>query len=257
MTETVISPVDVAQYALRLGDDALVLAQRLGEWSACAPELEEDVALSNIALDLLGQARHLLTIAGAREGQGRSEDDLAFLRDERQFVNLRIVEEPNGDFAQTIARLLVFSTYQHALYRELERSSDSDIAAVAAKAVKEVAYHRHHAVQWTLRLGVATEESHQRMRAGLEHVWPFTPELFQTDELTSGLVAQGVAADPAAVRETWEAFMAPVLAEATLDVPQAGARKPDGGRRGHHGEGLGFLLAELQWLHRSHPGASW
>jgi ring-1,2-phenylacetyl-CoA epoxidase subunit PaaC len=257
VSTAVAAPADVAEYALRLGDDALVLAQRLSEWSACAPEIEEDMALTNIALDLLGQARSLLSIAGEREAAGRDEDDLAFLRDEREFRNLRIVEQPNGDFAHTIVRQLLWSTYALALYAELTASRDPDIAAVAAKAVKEVAYHREHAVTWTLRLGDGTQESHDRMTQAVARLWPFHHELFEADALTDRLLEAGVAADPAVLRATCDPFVAGVLAEATLSVPEPGRRRPTGGRRGEHGEVLGHLLTEMQWLHRSHPGATW
>jgi ring-1,2-phenylacetyl-CoA epoxidase subunit PaaC len=242
----------VATYALRLGDDALTLAQRLGEWIARAPQLEEDVALGNIALDLMGQARTLLSYAGSFDG--RSEDDLAYLRDERDFLNLQLVEQPNGDFAVTIARQLLFSTYQLALYERLQHSADATLAGVAAKAVKEVAYHRDHATQWTLRLGDGTEESQRRMRAGLERVWPFADELFRTDEVVESL--DGVAADPAALRPEWAEYVDAVLREATLTRPQTWTA-PGGGRQGIHTEAFGYLLAEMQHLHRSHPGASW
>jgi len=248
---------DVAEYALRLGDDALVLSHRLAQWSASAPEIEEDIALTNIALDLLGQARRLLTIAGVREGQGRDEDDLAYLRPEREFRNLRIVELDNGDFADTIVRQLLFSTYQLSLYAELTASTDPDLAAVAGKAVKEVAYHRDHAVKWTLRLGDGTQKSHERSQAALERLWPYRHELFETDELTARLIDAGVAADPAVLRSTWDPFVAAVLDQATLTAPEDGARKPTGGRRGQHGEILGPMLAEMQWLHRSAPGVRW
>lgn len=250
-------PVDVGEYALRLGDDALILAQRLSTWTACAPELEEDLALTNIALDLLGQARNLLTIAGQRLGDGQTEDDLAFLRDEREFRNLRVVELPNGDFAHTIVRQLLFSTYQLGLYHQLQHSSDEDLAAVAAKAVKEVAYHRDHAVKWTLRLGDGTEESHRRIEVALAALWPYSHELFETDELSQRLVGAGVAVDPETLRSGWLAYIASVLEEATLALPAPGRRRPSGGRGGQHDEGFGFLLAEMQWLHRSHPGATW
>ena len=252
-----MSDRDVALYALRLGDDALILSQRLAEWSSCAPELEEDIALTNIALDLLGQARGLLTIAGRRDGSGRTEDDLAFLRSEREFQNLRIVEQPNGDFAQTIVRQLLFSTYQLALYSELTASADEDLAGVAGKAVKEVAYHRDHAVKWTLRLGDGTDESHHRMLDALERLWPYTAELFEADEVLDRLVRDGVAADPARIRATWEPSVSAVLDQATLAPPELGSRRPSGGRRGEHGEILGHLLAEMQWLHRSHPRVAW
>jgi ring-1,2-phenylacetyl-CoA epoxidase subunit PaaC len=247
----------VATYALRLGDDALVLAQRLGGWIARAPQLEEDVALGNIALDLLGQARTLLTYAGEVEGLGRTEDDLAFLRDERDFVNLQIVERPNEDFAVTMARQLFFSTWQLAVYRQLVDSADETIAGVAGKAVKEVDYHRDHAAQWVLRLGDGTEESHRRMQAGLERMWPYVPEMFVTDDLDRALVAQGVAADVSGLRGEWDEYVDAVLREATLSRPAEGRALPGGGRRGVHTEEFGYLLAEMQHLHRSHPGASW
>jgi ring-1,2-phenylacetyl-CoA epoxidase subunit PaaC len=247
----------VGEYALRLGDDALILAQRLAEWSTCAPELEEDIALANLALDLLGQARSLLSIAAERGGEGRSEDELAYLRDERKFRNLRIVEQPNGDFAHAIVRQLLFSTYQLALYAELTASAEEDLAAVASKAVKEVAYHRDHAVKWTLRLGDGTGYSRRRMLDALDQLWPYVHEMFEADELTAQLVAAGVAADPAVLSATWEPFVHDVLQRATLPVPEPGVRRPSGGRRGEHSEALGFLLAEMQWLHRSHPGVTW
>jgi ring-1,2-phenylacetyl-CoA epoxidase subunit PaaC len=257
MSAVVTAPAAVAEYALRLGDDALILAQRLAEWSACAPELEEDIALTNLALDLLGQARSLLSIAGRHGGEGRSEDDLAYLRNEREFRNLRIVEQPNRDFGHTIVRQLLFSTYQLALYDKLSASADADLSAVAGKAVKEVAYHRDHAVKWTLRLGDGTEYSRRRMLDALERLWPYTAEMFETDELTAQLVQDGVAADPDTLRESWEPFVQDVLELATLPVPELGARRPTGGRRGRHGEVLGHLLAEMQWLHRSQPGVAW
>jgi ring-1,2-phenylacetyl-CoA epoxidase subunit PaaC len=244
--------VSSATYALRLGDDALVLAQRLGEWIARAPQLEEDVALGNIALDLLGQARALLTYAGSFDG--RTEDDLAFLRDERDFLNLQLVEQPNGDFAVTIARQLLFSTYQLSLYEALQHAPDDLLAGVAAKAVKEVAYHRDHATQWTLRLGDGTDESHQRMQAGLERMWPYVDEMFRTDSLTASLGS--IAVDPAALRPGWDEYVYAVVREATLSRPSTWIA-PGGGRQGIHTEGFGYLLAEMQHLHRSHPGSFW
>jgi ring-1,2-phenylacetyl-CoA epoxidase subunit PaaC len=247
----------LATYALRLGDDALVLAQRLGGWITRAPQLEEDVALANIALDLLGQARTLLTYAGEVEDAGRTEDDLAYLREERDFVNVQIVERPNGDFGVSIARQLVFSTWQLALYQRLADSRDETLAGVAGKAVKEVAYHRDHATQWVLRLGDGTDESHRRMQAGLATVWPYVAELFQTDDLEQGLVRDGVAVDSSALRPEWADYVGRVLEEATLDEPEGVPTIPGGGRRGLHTEDFGYLLAEMQHLHRSHPGASW
>jgi ring-1,2-phenylacetyl-CoA epoxidase subunit PaaC len=241
----------LAAYALALGDDALILAQRLGEWVAHAPQIEEDVALANVALDLLGQARILLSYAGAVEGAGRDEDDLAYLRDDRDFRNVQLVEIPNGDFAVTMARQLAFSAYQYELYGALLGSGDETIAGLAGKAVKEVAYHRDHATQWVLRLGDGTELSHARMQAGLDQVWPYTEELFDpASELP------GVAVDPATLRPAWDRYVTSVLTEATCHEPEPRWRSR-GGRDGLHTEYLGHLLAEMQHLHRSHPGATW
>jgi ring-1,2-phenylacetyl-CoA epoxidase subunit PaaC len=247
-------------YVLALGDDALVLAHRCGEWISNAPQLEEDVALANIGLDLLGQARTLLTYAGEVEagadGKRRTEDDLAYLRDERAFTNMQLAELPNGDFAVSMARLLAFSTYQLGLYDRLTASADAMLAAVAAKAVKEVAYHRDHAMSWVVRLGDGTELSHRRMQAGLERVWPYVGELFDASWIEPSLVERGVAVDVRDIRADWEEDVRAVLDEATLtepDVPQ----RPTGGRRGVHTEWMGYLLAEMQHLHRSHPGARW
>ena len=256
MSATVTTAADTSVYALRLGDDALILAQQLGEWSSRAPELEEDIALTNIALDLLGQARFLLSRAGELEGRGRSEDELAFGRDEREFLNCLLVEQPNGDFAQTIGRQLLFSTYQLALYGGLTRSVDEGVAGVAAKAVKEVAYHRDHAVKWTVRLGDGTLESHGRMQRAIAQLWPYWHELFESDPLVERLAGEGVAVDPAALRPQCDEFVAGTLHEATLAVPET-SWQPSGGRRGEHTEDFGHMLAEMQWLHRSHPGASW
>jgi ring-1,2-phenylacetyl-CoA epoxidase subunit PaaC len=251
-----VDTATLSTYALRLGDDALILAQRLSGWIATAPQLEEDVALGNIALDLLGQARTLLTYAGQVEAAGRTEDDLAYLREERDFVNLQIVERPNEDFAVTIARQLAFSAYQYELYSRLQHSVDETISGVAAKAVKEVAYHRDHATQWTLRLGDGTDESHRRMQRGLERVWPYVEEMFESDDLQCRLASDGIAVEAVGLRPAWETYVDSVLAEATLERPEPTWRAT-GGRRGVHTEAFGYLLAELQHLHRSHPGASW
>ncbi len=247
---------DLAVYALRLGDDALVFAQRLGEWIAAAPQLEEDVALANITLDELGQARSLLSYAGEVEGAGRDEDAFAYFRDERDFVNVQLVERDNGDFGFTIARLLVVSAYQHELYDRLVTSADATLAAIAAKAVKEVAYHRDHATQWTLRLGDGTDESHGRMQAGLDGVWPYVDELFSGDELDARLVEHAVGVDPASLREPVLGYVRGVLGEATLSEPEPTTRY-SGGRKGIHTEQMGYLLAEMQHVARSHPGATW
>lgn len=245
----------LAEYVLGLADDALVLSHRLGEWIASAPQLEEDIALANIGLDLLGQARSLLGYAGELEGVGHDEDDLAYLRDERDYRNLQIVEHLNGDFALTMARQLAFSSYQYQLYDRLRTSADSTLAAVAGKALKEVAYHRDHATQWVLRLGDGTEESHRRMQAGLEEIWPYVAEIFDSWPVAKDGLAE-IAVDPAVLREPWTNYVAAVLAEATLAVPEPSFHSR-GGRRGLHTEALGYLLAEMQHLHRAHPGATW
>jgi len=246
----------VGGYALGLGDDCLILSHRLSEWAAHAPEFEEDVALSNLALDLLGQARSLLTYAGVLEGLGRTEDDLAYWRDDRQFRNLLLVEQQNGDFAVTIARHLLFSSYQLPFYERLAASTDSTLAAIAAKGVKEASYHFDHAQLWTLRLGDGTEESHLRMQAGINRMWPFTGELFWRDPAVRPLIDAGIAVDLSSIRADWEAAVDATLAAATLVRPaELGSRR--GGRDGLHTEQLGHLLGEMQHLHRSHPRASW
>ncbi|GAA1653624.1 phenylacetate-CoA oxygenase subunit PaaC [Kribbella alba] len=244
---------DLFTYTLRLGDDALIAAQRTAEWIAAAPQLEEDVALGNIGLDQLGQARTLLQYAGQLEGAGRSEDDLAYFRDERDFLNLQLCELPSGDFAHTIARLLYFATYQHLLYEELRGSADETLAGVAGKAVKEVAYHVDHATQWVLRLGDGTEVSHLRMQAGLDAMWPYTAEMFASDELVRRLP---VAVDPSKLQDEWSRRVTEVIDESTCTRPTS-SYQHSGGREGRHTEHLGYLLAELQHVARSHPGASW
>jgi ring-1,2-phenylacetyl-CoA epoxidase subunit PaaC len=239
-------------YTLGLGDDALVQAQRLGWWISRAPELEEDVALANIGLDQLGQARSLLTYAGELEGAGRTEDDLAYLRDDREFCNVQLVERPMHDFGVAMVRLLLFSTYQSHLYRGLGSSADPTLAGVAGKAVKEVAYHVDHAAHWVLRLGDGTAESHARVQAALDAEWPYLEELFTP--LDPSLAA--TVTDPASLREPVLADVRRVVAEATLDEPDV-VPVLGGGRRGLHSEHLGHLLADMQHLHRSHPGATW
>lgn len=241
-------------YLLGLGDDALLLAQRLGAWITRAPQIEEDIALGNIALDLLGQARTLLTYAGEVEGAGRDEDALAYLRDEREFRNVWLVETPNGDFADTMSRQLVFSAYQCELYAGLLTSADPTLAGLAAKAVKEVRYHRDHATQWVLRLGDGTPEAHVRMQAALERTWHYVAEPFDPDDAAAAL--PGVAVDPASLRAAWSAYVEDVVARATLTVPEPTWRSR-GGRTGLHSEHLGHLLPEMQHLHRAHPGATW
>ena len=241
-------------YVLGLADDALISAQRMGWWISRAPELEEDVALANIGLDQLGQARALLTYAGTVEGAGRTEDDLAYLREERDFRNVHLVERAQTDFGVAMARLLVFAAWQSELYAGLVSSSDPTLAGVAGKAVKEVAYHLDHARHWVVRLGDGTEESRARMQAALAAEWPYVEELFTP--VDPRLVADGVAADPVALRPAVLTRVEEVLAEATLAVPQVAPAR-GGGRQGLHTEEMGYLLAEMQHLHRSHPGVTW
>ncbi|WP_153397728.1 1,2-phenylacetyl-CoA epoxidase subunit PaaC [Ornithinicoccus halotolerans] len=227
---------------LGLADDALVYAQRLGEWLTRAPEIEEDMALGNIGLDLLGQARGLLTRVGELDGTGRDEDALAFWRDEREFRNVQLVERPRGDFAHEMARLLWFSAHRLERLRQEQQSPDEVVAGVAGKAVKEVAYHRDHATQWVLRLGDGTEESRARMQQALVDVAPYLPELTEDDPVGAPVAREYVEA---------------VLAEAGLGAPPEPRWHARGGRTGIHSEAMGFLLAEMQHLHRTHPGASW
>ncbi|MDT0402955.1 1,2-phenylacetyl-CoA epoxidase subunit PaaC [Streptomyces edwardsiae] len=244
MTTTPAKDTAHTAAALALGDDALVLSHRLGEWAGHAPVLEEELALANIALDLLGQARVLLSAAG-------DEDELAYLREERAFRNLQLVEQPNGDFAHTIARQLYFSAYQHLLYGELA-AGDGPFAPLAGKAVKETAYHRDHAEQWTLRLGDGTDESHARMQRAVDALWRYTGEMFQPVE--------GVDVDPSGLETAWLERVSEVLRRATLTVPdgpRTGAWTAGAGRQGLHTESFGRMLAEMQHLHRSHPGATW
>lgn len=234
------SPVTSLDELLAIGDDALIAAQRLAQWCSRAPEMEEDVALANIALDQLGVARLVLSYAAEVEGAGGDEDTLAYLRDDRQFRNCLLVELPEPDFAFAIAKLLFLSAYQRLRYAALTSSADERLAAIAAKAVKESAYHLDHATLWTLRLGDGTEESHRRMQHAVDELWPYTHELFEGNDL----------------RPAWLSQVEPVLAEATLARPTDGWA-PTGGRAGLHTEHLSYLLAEMQVVHRAHPGAKW
>ncbi|WP_411374124.1 1,2-phenylacetyl-CoA epoxidase subunit PaaC [Arthrobacter sp. MPF02] len=245
---------DVAEYALRLGDDALILAQRLGHWISRAPELEEDIALGNIALDQLGHARSFLTYAGA--AWDKSEDDLAYFRREHEFRSVQLFEQPNGDFAVTIARQFIVSYYQYELYRRLTESTDATLAAIAAKAVKEVDYHRDHSAQWILRLAGGTDESRTRMIHGLRLMWPYVEELFHDDDLVTRLAEAGAAVVPSELKADFDRLAGEVLHEAELEVPDV-PPAPGGGRQGRHSEHLGYILAEMQVLAREHPGATW
>jgi ring-1,2-phenylacetyl-CoA epoxidase subunit PaaC len=246
----------LATYALRLGDDSLILGQRLSEWCGHAPALEVDLSLANVALDQIGQATHFLALAGEIEGKGRDADALAFLRDVMDFSNCLLVEQPNGDFAQTIARQFLFSHYQELLFAGLAAAKDARFAAIAAKAGKEVTYHATLASDWVVRLGDGTEESKARMIAGLDWMWRFADELFAVDDVDAAAIEAGVGVDKAALRPAWDARIDAVLAEATLQRPVQ--RRPVlGGRSGRHSEHLGHLLSEMQFLQRAYPGATW
>ena len=239
----------IVDYCQRLGDDALILGQRLSEWCGHAPVLEVDLSLANIALDLIGQATNFLAIAGDADSQ-------AFHRDVLDWKNCLLVEQPNGDFAQTIARQFLFSTWQHLLYERLSGSADERIAAVAAKAVKEVAYHRELAADWVIRLGDGTDESAARMQDGLDWCWRFVPELFEVDETLQALIDRGIAVNLQSFEDEYRRAIGAVLVEAKLGTP-AEQRPILGGRRGHHSEHLGHLLAVMQYLPRTYPDAAW
>ena len=247
-------------YLLRLADNGLVLAQRLGEWTGHGPALEEDIALTNVGLDLLGQARLWYAYAGEVEarfvGAGRGEDALAFLRDSAGFRNLLLVEQPNGSYADTMARQFYFDAWHRLLLAALTRSRDPRIAEIAAKAEKEVAYHVERSADWVIRLGDGTDESHARMQAAIDDLWIYTGEMFMGDEIDRALAEAGIACDPASLAQPWREAVEAVLGEATLDLPQ-GASTRRGGKRGVHTEHLGHMLATMQWLQRAYPGAQW
>jgi ring-1,2-phenylacetyl-CoA epoxidase subunit PaaC len=236
-------------YLQRLGDDSLILGQRLSEWCGHAPALEVDLSLANVALDLIGQATLVL-------GEVGDADQLAFHRDVLDFKNCLLVEQPNGDFAQTMARQLLFSTWQHMLFQRLTQSSDQFLREYSAKAVKEVAYHRELASEWTVRLGDGNDDSTRRMAEGLDWCWRFIPELFEVDETLQPLIDAGVAPDPRPFEDEYRSAIAGVLAEAKLEAP-ADQRPILGGRRGHHSEHLGHILAPMQYLPRTYPDAKW
>jgi ring-1,2-phenylacetyl-CoA epoxidase subunit PaaC len=244
------------QYVLRLADTSLVLGQRLAEWVGHAPALEEDLGLANVSLDLIGQARLLLTYAGEIEGRGRTEDDLAMSRDQSDYLNLALVEQPNGDFGRTVIRQLLVDAYQLELYEALQRSSDARIAEIAAKAVKETRYHFRYSASWVARLGDGTEESHRRVQNALDELWRFTPEFFAADEVDKEMASAGVAPALSELAPRWSARIDEVFKEATLKRPPD-VRYDWHGKRGVHSEHLGYLLAEMQFLYRAYPGATW
>jgi ring-1,2-phenylacetyl-CoA epoxidase subunit PaaC len=244
------------EYVLRLADNALVLGQRLSEWCGHAPVLEEELALANVALDLIGQSRLLLSHAGRLEGTGRDEDQLALVRLEPQYRNLTLLELPNADFGRTVARNFLFSAFQRELWQALLDSRDRELAAIAEKSLKETRYHLRHSADWVVRLGDGTDESHARVQSAVDYLWPYTAELFTEDAVDDEVSAAGVGVAWSTLEQAWQATVRPVLAEATLTVPARSAFRSCG-KLGVHSEYLGHLLAEMQQLQRSYPGAQW
>ena len=244
------------EYLLRLGDNGLILGHRLSEWCGHAPAIEEDLALSNVALDLIGQTQLWLGLAGEVEGAGRDADKLAYLRDAGEFRNVLLVEQPNGDFAQTMARQFYFDVWHYLLLRELTNAADARFAEIAAKSLKEVTYHLERSRDWVIRLGDGTEESRRRMQDGIDELWAYTGELFEGDEVDRAMVERGIGPDPASLRQPWLDLMRRTAEEATLTLPQPGWTQR-GGKKGIHTEHLGYVLAELQFLQRAYPNATW
>lgn len=244
------------EYLLRLGDNALILGQRLGEWCGHGPALEEDIALTNVSLDLIGQARSLLTYAGEIEGKGRDEDKLAFFRDAHDFRNVLLVEQPNGHFGDTIARQFLYDHFSWLLFNELMKSSDEQIAAIAAKSIKEVTYHRRHSSEWIIRLGDGTEESHAKIQESINELWMYSGELYTPDALDEAAHAAGIAPDLNEIANYWHENVKGVLEQANLKMPEDGWMQK-GGKQGIHSEHIGFILAEMQHIPRAYPDAQW
>ena len=244
------------QYTLRLADTALILGHRLSEWVGHSPVIEEDLAFGNMGLDLIGQARSLYSYAGEIEGKGRGEDALAYLRDAGDYRNILLVEQPNGDFATTMTRQLLYAAYATPYFEALAHAKDVTLAAIAAKAAKEMAYHLRHSAEWTIRLGDGTDESHARAQAAVDELWPYTGEMFECDPAERALIDAGVAVDPAPLGARWDKTVGDVLADATLTRPDSGYMQ-SGGRIGRHSEHLGHILSDLQFLQRAYPGATW
>lgn len=244
------------EYLLRLGDNTLVLSHRVSEWCGHAPVIEEDIALANTALDLIGQTQFWLGLAGEIEGKGRSADDLAYLRDAWDFRNLLLVERPNGDFGKTLMRQFLFDAWQSLMMPRLMKSSDARIAAIAEKANKEVSYHLERSADTVVGLGDGTEESHTRMQAALNDLYPYVGEMFVSDDVDAAMVKDGIGPDPAGLRAEWDDLVGRILAKATLTIPQD-SYVHKGGKTGTHTEHLGFILADMQFLQRAYPGSEW
>ena len=244
------------QFLLRLGDDSLILGHRLSELCGHGPILEEDIATTNIALDLIGQTNSIFQYAAEVEGTGKTEDDLAFLRYEREYQNLLLVEQPNGDFGMTMMRQFLFDAFRKPLYEALTKSSDTQLAAIAEKSLKETKYHLKHSSEWVIRLGDGTEESNKRVQYALDTLWVFTDEMFVMDEVENALAEANVIPNLQSLKEGWMENVVAVLEEATLTIPTNGWQRK-GGRQGLHTENLGYILAELQYMQRAYPGMKW
>jgi ring-1,2-phenylacetyl-CoA epoxidase subunit PaaC len=251
-----VSETPLVLYALRRADDALILGHRLSEWCGHAPMMEEDMALANMGLDLLGQARELYSYAAKVEGNGNDEDKFAYLRDVRQYRNLLLLEQPNGDFARTMVRQFFYAVFADLYWRAMMNSSDATLAAIAAKSEKESAYHVRHSSEWIIRLGDGTEESHRRAQTAVDDLWAYTGEMFYVDECEGDLIEKGIVVDPATLHPRWLEIVSSVLTEATLPLPKS-VWMQQGGRNGRHSEHLGHLLSELQSMQRTFPGAAW
>jgi ring-1,2-phenylacetyl-CoA epoxidase subunit PaaC len=251
-----VSETPLVLYALRRADDALILGHRLSEWCGHAPMMEEDMALANMGLDLLGQARELYSYAAKVEANGNDEDKFAYLRDVRQYRNLLLLEQPNGDFARTMTRQFFYTVFADLYWRAMMHSRDATLAAIAAKSEKESAYHVRHSSEWIIRLGDGTDESHRRAQTAMDDLWAYTGEMFEVDESERGLIDAGIAIDPAALRPRWMDTVSNVLRQATLVLPKSDWMQ-QGGRGGRHSEHLGHLLSELQSMQRTFPGATW
>jgi ring-1,2-phenylacetyl-CoA epoxidase subunit PaaC len=251
-----VTETPLVLYALRRADDALILGHRLSEWCGHAPMLEEDMALANMGLDLVGQARELYSYAAKVEGKGNDEDKFAYLRDVRQYRNLLLVEQQNGDFARTMVRQFLYAAFADLYWRAMMKSSDATLAAIAAKSEKESAYHLRHSSEWIVRLGDGTEESHRRAQAAIDDLWAFTGEMFEFDDSERVLIDARIAIDPATLRPHWLKTISDIVSEATLALPKSDWMQ-QGGRSGRHSEHLGHLLSELQSMQRTFPGATW
>jgi len=244
------------EYTLRIADDSLILGQRMSEWCGHGPILEEDIAMTNIALDLIGQATNLLNYASEVEGKGHNADRLAFMRYEREYKNLLLVEQPNGDFGMTMMRQFLFDAFRKPFFEQLQKSSDKNLAAIAEKSLKETKYHLKHSSEWVIRLGDGTAESHQRIQESLDILWRYTSELFYTDEVDGEMHNKGISPNMSEVFDEWNATVHSVLKEATLTIP-TNNWKQDGGRKGLHSEHLGHLLTEMQYMQRAYPNMEW